>query len=1474
MDEFCASPQGSLLVNGVVNACYAGIYIPAGLFVLLLVIIIVNLVQTSRKPTGAIALVTGIDKCRVALCCILTCVQIARLVISIIADTIEILDAELIAAGIRLAGISIIAVYFHHEVQRGILESCSLKIWMLLELLALVPLFLLAVETEDGSDHIRPVSFCLYVFEGVALVSLLVAYCMRAGRCSSQPLLDEADRRLDRTISTRAPSPQTLASIPSQLFFFWFTPLVTLANEKGSSGSKLDESDVFPLRTIDLSETQSTKLQGYWDQQLQKPEPSLLTALIQSFGWDVLATAWLKLIGDCVGYLGPVFLNRILSALSSDDLSFKQTAYAYAVGIAGVSLIKAFSQAHYFQQGNRNGMHIRAALINVVYKKSLRILPWPTPKPQETPNEDEQKNCCGKKKHQKPTPGNDGIGKMTSMISSDTDKFTFLMPMINQLWGAPLQLMVCLFMLTQYVGVAILGGLVVMVLMIIVSNFFRAKALVLQKEATKVKDQRLKLELELMKIIKIVKLYAWETDVYKRIKQVRDHEVELQLKYKFWNSGINMAFNLSPILVALSTFGIYVCLLEQELDAATAFTSLSLFDMLNFPLTVFPMMVRFFLEAWVSSERIESFLLAPEVAGRPPIPQQSEVTLEVKVSKLQWPDKTLLLDDLNIAVKTGEMLAIVGRTGSGKSGLVNAMLGELPLGTNTGYVSLRGTVGYCAQSAWIRNATIKENITGLEKDRGVDEARYAQVVKDCALDTDLRGFPSGDQTPIGDRGVNLSGGQKQRIAIARAVYSDPDVYIFDDIFSALDAHVTSQICDDLFGGPLMQGKTKILVTHSLKALPLANDVALLQDNKVAFHGTFEKFRASRFMDELGHVEKAEAPIAVENQAKTGESKDAVSVVKKEDKTKPASSALKKEDRAQGAVSWDTYKAYANASGGIGAVMVFIFAVVLSEGSKNGMDLYLASWSSHGGAASGMILYAMFGLISAVGFYVYIYARIKLGQNASQAMHEKCVESLLRAKMNWYDVTPFGQITNRLSEDTNLLDYNLPQTMGANFSWGWKSLFIGVTVMLVGWYLVFVMVPLIYLYWIVNQSFLPAIRDLRRLDAAAKSPIFSHFSETMNGVSTVRAMQLQGHSFRMSIHKLERQMEAFYLNNTAARWLSLRLQFLSTILVALVAIIGAAASINWGLQAATVGLSLSYAMKLTETLNQFFRESADRESQMVSVERMQNYCVSLPLEAPLQLPDDDQIPSTWPQRGDVHIEDLKMRYRDDLPFVLDGVSLNIKGGERIGVVGRTGCGKSSLLITLMRICEADEGKVEMDSVDVKTVGLHVLRGRTAIIPQDPAILTATVKYNLDPTGRHSEEELWDVLEKAQLKSRVESADGKLESMIEEGGGNYSIGEMQLLCLARALLRRMDHGGLLLLDEATSSLDNETDKIIQDVIRKQFNCTTITIAHRIQTLMDYDRIVVLNQGKVEEFDTPKNLLQRESKFRSLAVEAGVI
>jgi len=505
--------------------------------------------------------------------------------------------------------------------------------------------------------------------------------------------------------------------------------------------------------------------------------------------------------------------------------------------------------------------------------------------------------------------------------------------------------------------------------------------------------------------------------------------------------------------------------------------------------------------------------------------------------------------------------------------------------------------------------------------------------------------------------------------------------------------------------------------------------------------------------------------------------------------------------------------------------------------------------------------------------MFVLCRTFIGQAASRRLHQQCQHSLLRARMSFYDQTPMGQVLNRLAEDTNILDYNLPMTLAQYLTWIWRACAIVLVCLQVGWYLGLIMVPMFLLYVRVARRYLPATRDLRRLDAAGRSPIIGHFAETISGASTIRAMRLQDASSAAQVVKLEQQMEAYYLANVAPRWLSLRLNANGAILVGSVAGFAVTFGCKGVLSASICGLAITYALRLTDTLSFLNTAAADRETQMVSVERVQQYVTSVEPEAALVLPNAG-VPDDWPSIGSICLSQVAARYRPELPLVLTSISLKIEGGQRVGIVGRTGCGKSSLMMVLMRIVEPEGGQMTIDGVDIRSIGLHSLRSRVAIIPQEPTILSGSVRFNLDPLKLKGDAELWTVLDQAELRGRIEAAGG-LDSHVEEGGGNYSVGELQLLCLARALLRRLPSGGLLLLDEATSSLDAETDRKVQTVIRAQFTCTTVAIAHRIETLLDYDRIAVLEAGSVAEYDSPKALLaQPTSQFFRLAQQASVL
>jgi len=1384
---------------------------------------------------------------------------------------------EILGAALWLAALVLLCGWHRREVMHSLRESPFIKLWWLVALADRALVLYFRTWNAEGAVHIETAPFAISCAEAVLCLALLAAYFTHAAS-AREPLLDGEDPEstFERTVSTRDPSPETQINLLGFLAFSWFTPIVDLAARRDAQQGKLELTDVYPLVEKDCPRGQLEKLDAEWRAELCKPTPSLGAALKRAYKWEVVGTAWIKFLNDALHFVGPFLLNRVINFVQKREED-EHIGYFYAVAMVLSSASQAFLMAHYFQQGYRTGMRMRAALILMSYQKALRVLPWPTPEPPQeaAPQPEQGRRRCFRQRapRQKPRPGVGGMGQMTNLISADTDKFTFLMPYFNLIWSAPLQVVICFTMLFSYVQWALLAGVVVMVAFTFLSGWVQGKARKVQALAMKAKDERLKVEVELLKIVKVIKQYAWENTIEDKVRELRNKELALQLRYKLWAVGMFLSFSLSPTLVALGTFSCYTVVMGNQLDAPTAFTALSLFNILTFPLGAMPMMARFFAEARVAKDRLEAFFLAPEVAPRPGPSPDAGVVVSLKAKQLRWPGGVELLRDIEFTAKRGDLVTVVGKTGVGKSGLLFALLGELPIDPADGRVCLTGSVGYCAQTAWVRNASLRDNIIGSQRQSEADMERYEAVLDACALRQDLEVLPQGDETMIGDRGINLSGGQKQRVALARAVYSDPDIYILDDVLSALDAHVASHICTNLLRGPLLKGKTTILVTHSRRALPLASQVVVLDDKEISYSGSYEGFRASGKVEQLEEPSSKDAEDGAAADAKNekpqGSPKDGGGNKSTPQRSKPA--APPQEERRSGAVSWAVYRAYAAACGGVLPVGFFLLTVTVSEGSKNLSDAWLAKWSNSGGAATGATVYALTALLSMVGGLAYVVTRVFVGQAGSRRLHESCVNALLRAQMTFFDLTPTGQILNRLAEDTNILDYNLPQTMAANLVWFWRSTAIVVVCMLVSWYLFFLIVPMFLLYARLAKRYLPATRDLRRLDAAARSPIFSHFSETMAGVSTIRAMQQQDLALRTNVHKMESQMEAYYLSNTAARWLSLRLQFNGTILVGAVCILGIALSADGALSAGLVGLAITYAMKLTDTLNQVNRESADRETQMVSVERVHHYCTSVPSEAPLLVPGQPASQS-WPERGEVNVENVTMRYREGLPTVLNGISLSVKPGERVGIVGRTGCGKSSFLAALLRLVEAEAGHVLIDGVNARGVGLHSLREKAAIIPQDPAILTGTVRFNLDPFGAKQDEEIWDALEKSQLRKRVEEAGG-LDSKVEEGGGNYSVGELQLLCLARALLRRQERGGLLLLDEATSALDAETDATIQHVIRSDFKCTTITIAHRIQTLLDYDRVVVLDAGRVVEFDSPQELLKRASQFQALAREAGL-
>eukprot|EP00897_Mesotaenium_endlicherianum_P001676 jgi/Mesen1/1536/ME000133S00550 len=877
------------------------------------------------------------------------------------------------------------------------------------------------------------------------------------------------------------------------------------------------------------------------------------------------------------------------------------------------------------------------------------------------------------------------------------------------------------------------------------------------------------------------------------------------------------------------------------------------------------------------------------------------------------------LAGISLAVERGQLVAVVGPVGSGKSSLAAALLGEMDQSRGE-RVAVRGSIAYCAQQrklmgggpgarkqAWIMNASLRENILfGHE----MDEERYRAVLSACALDQDLEALPDGDMTEIGERGINLSGGQKQRVSLARAVYFDADIYVLDDPLSAVDAHVGAHLFERCIHG-ILAAKTRVFITNQLtRSAPPPGFRGNITTSRSSSRRSSSRTTPSPpllpvLMQDQGEFAQlmkdsgSSSVTAQQEQQQQGEEEEEEEASKAsapppavgpKKQLQPALSKavlrgqgpaptnftkkgalVEKEYRARGMLSLQVYKRYwTEASTVVPVLVLVLYALVQAVDAYQ--RYWLAYWTKDQFDQSTGFYLSMYGALAGV-YTVMVYFRTLgqalLGLWISRLLHEGMLDSILRAPMAFFDVTPVGRVLNRFSADQSNVDETLP------FSW---SMFLNISFQVLGTIIVIcivtpifcaVMVPMMCLYFYIQQIYRRTARELKRLDAVSKSPVYQQFTETLNGLPTIRAYGQQERFLRMCDAKLDANNRAFFLLRCCDRWLSVRLELMGNLMVAAAAFLAVAK--RGSLFAGYAGISIGYALQITGSLSMLVRQMTDTENQMNGVERMLEYRDRIQQEAP-EVVEEQQPPKDWPDRGAIVFDRVSMRYREGLPLVLREVSVAVAGGERVGVVGRTGSGKSSLMQCLFRLVEPEAGgRVLIDGVDILKIGLLDLRARLSIIPQDPILFSGTVRSNLDPFRAHSDADIWQALEHAHLKGKVAGLPGKLEAEVVEYGENLSVGERQLLCLARVLLRR---SRILVMDEATSSVDFETDRLIQATIRAHLRDTTmLIIAHRINTVIDASRILVLADGEVAEYGTPAELLDTPgSKFAALVQDTG--
>ncbi|XP_053475532.1 canalicular multispecific organic anion transporter 1 [Ictalurus furcatus] len=1229
------------------------------------------------------------------------------------------------------------------------------------------------------------------------------------------------------------------------------------------------------------------------------PDSWLVPTIMKTFKWALIESAIFKLLQDLLSFVSPQLL-KVMISFTQDKSIYIWWGYIYAVLLLIVAILQSLFLQQYFQRCFALGMKVRTAIMAAVYKKALVM-----------------SNNARKEST---------VGETVNLMSADAQRFNDVTNFIHLLWSCPLQIVMSIAFLWIELGPSVLAGLLVMLLMVPINGLLATKSRSLQMENMKFKDKRMKMMTEILNGIKILKLYAWELSFQDQVQDIREKELKVMRKFAYLSSVSTFIFACAPALVSLATFAVFVSVSPDNiLDAQKAFTSISLFNILRFPLAMLPMLISSIVQTIVSKKRLEKFLGADDLDTMAVQHSDNKGTaVNVSNGTFTWgTDSNPALKNVSLDIKPGCLVAVVGAVGSGKSSLISALLGEMR--NLSGSVHIKGSVAYVPQQAWIQNATVKDNILfGSDE----DEQKFQSVVEACALQPDLELLPGGAQTEIGEKGINLSGGQKQRVSLARAAYSSADVFLLDDPLSAVDAHVGKHLFERVIGpNGLLKDKTRILVTHGISFLRHVDEIVVLVDGVVSEVGSFDSLRASKgafseFLDTYSKEENKssaqkesasdieEVEIVPESHEPQPDSpaEDVVAVmlkrenslrhsqrhtmrngslkVRRNSSARPTKAAeeskkgqrlIEKETMETGKVKFSVYLQYLR-SVGWGFTTMFITVYFIQNIAFLGQNLWLSEWTNdaikypNGSSYPAHIRDMRIGVFGALGVaqgILVFLGTLLLADGAiraSRILHTQLLTNILRAPMLFFDTTPSGRVVNRFAKDMLTVDEMIPMSFRS-----WILCLFGVlgtlfVICLATPIFTAVIVPLAVVYFFVQRFYVATSRQLRRLDSVSRSPIYSHFGETVSGLSVIRAYRHQDRFLEHNKVTIDNNLKSNYPWIVSNRWLAIRLEFLGNLVVffsALFAVIS-----RDSLDSGLVGLSISYALNVTQTLNWLVRMTSELETNIVAVERVSEY-TEIKNEAPWLT--DKCPPNDWPTAGKIRFEDYKVRYRPELELVLHGITCNIENTEKIGIVGRTGAGKSSLTNCLFRIMEAAEGHIIIDGIDISTLGLHTLRSRLTIIPQDPVLFSGTLRMNLDPFEAFSDEEIWNVLELAHLKDHVVTLAAGLQHEVAEGGENLSVGQRQLLCLARALLRKSK---ILILDEATAAVDLETDELIQSTINREFSqCTVLTIAHRIHTILNSTRVMVLDAGKIVEFDSPAVLFEKKGHFHALAREAGI-
>ncbi|KAI9226114.1 MAG: P-loop containing nucleoside triphosphate hydrolase protein [Piptocephalis tieghemiana] len=1256
-------------------------------------------------------------------------------------------------------------------------------------------------------------------------------------------------------------------SFIQRITFSWINPLM----QQGYKAS-LELKDMWEVPRIDQA-------RYVIDLFARERKPSLAWSMIYYNRWDILKQFTVSITWSLSMFIAPYSLRHLLNYIRDPRDQDLPIAWASAVGLLlGPALTSAsFQQGLHI--GRRMGNRYRAALSGEVYEKILRQRHI-DPSLEEEGLEDESKKRAA---------------DVTNLISVDVNKIALFASYNHLLYASPAQMIMALFLLHDVLGwpsalFGFLGFLILQPLTMWVSESYGR----VQDQVMKVTDRRLALLGEILQGIRIVKFFAWEPRFAQRIQKIREGELA-----KLWSRLLaNMGFSVlgfgGPILIMLLTFGAYTRLFHHALDASTAFTSLALLNTLRGAIEAFPDMIIYAIEASVSVKRIDKFLAEPDIERGEETDGESDLIGFSGPAKCVWgnekkedkmmgeeeEDEGFVLSNLDVNFPKKSLSVIAGPTGSGKTALLMALLGELRC--VEGRVRLpRGPhgkgVAYVPQQPWLQNATIRDNILFGEP---YDLERYAETVKCCALQEDFRQLGAGDQTEVGEKGIALSGGQKQRISLARAVYSRASIVLMDDVLSAVDAHTARHLYEQCLLGPLMRPRTLILVTHYVDLC--TRDASLLltlshgqvvKVNRLALAKQRESTRGIG-ASSLSRPEFTRSSSAIPTLYSTtskNQRETETGYRKRVDRRSRGSTGVSK-----------AYRTYASLAGSPLYWMGVILLFLLTQGLVFAQGFWLKSWTRYEegdeaseGSLKYPLIYLLLGALAVGMAALRSHSLYRGAIRVSQGLHDQMIHRVLGAPMSFFERTPIGRILNRFTADMETVDQAVPPN-GSFFLIACidtAGVVVVISLIMPGFLLVAAILCVLYAW--VGSRYLGASRELKRLETSSKSPLLSLLEETVEGSVVVRAFG-QEDRFQEEMHRrVDASNRPHYLLWSSNRWLAWRVDALGSLVSLLTSLY--AVSRAKTMDAAMAGLALSYALSFTSQILWVVRMYGVNEMNMYSMERIQGY-LDLEQEENVDAGDEDVIgDAKWPSKGHIQFDRLTLGYgkKEDEGVILRDFSLDISPGQRVGIVGRTGAGKSTLITALFRFVQPRSGRVLVDGVDLMSIPLQRSRSSLTMIPQDSCLFQGTLRFNLDPFGQRTDEEVMRVMEQVGL-ARSSSSDehgssGLTLDHVIGGGGGLSQGERQLVAMARALLSPGNR--ILLMDEATASVDFGTDARVQELIRTSFpKVTILCVAHRLRTILDYDRILVMDSGKVVEDGSPDLLIQKsDGIFRGMCLQA---